>query len=385
MAEALAKVKRHFGRDALILSTRTISRRGLLGLGARSLVEITAAPAQAPSPARTGGRSRSPNGATPESSGGGAASPVRAGEIPWKDDLRDLKALLGELLRETRQVRSGHLPAGMFEVYRALVQRTVAEDLALQLVERVERELPPERRSDPQAVRDVLLESIRGMIPTAGPIRVSAVERPLLVALVGPTGVGKTTTIAKLAANFCLRDRKRVGLITLDTYRIAAVEQLRTYARIIDVPLEVASTPAEYEQAVRAFADCDVVLIDTAGRSQRDHLKMRELKEFFDRQRPHEVHLVLSTAASPQVLGEAVERFSGLGVDRVIFTKLDEAIGFGVILQCLERARLLLSYVTTGQDVPDDIEVGDERRLAEMILSGFGEGDGASVRPVKTG
>jgi flagellar biosynthesis protein FlhF len=162
-----------------------------------------------------------------------------------------------------------------------------------------------------------------------------------------------------------------VGLITIDTYRIAAVEQLKTYARIIDVPLEVAVTPDELKDAVARLSDRDIILIDTAGRSQRDAIKVKELRSFFNAVRPDEVHLVLSSTGGERVLAETIERFQEIGVDRVIFTKLDEAIGFGVILTCLQKVDAKLSYVTTGQDVPDDIRIGEGKALAELILGNW--------------
>jgi len=174
--------------------------------------------------------------------------------------------------------------------------------------------------------------------------------------------------VAKLAAILCLREKRKVGLITIDTYRIAAVEQLKTYAQIIDVPLEVAMSPSQLRDAVTGMSDRDCILIDTAGRSQRDDMKIKELRGFFNIVRPHEVHLVLSSTSSENVLAEAIERFKQIGIDRLIFTKLDEALGFGVILSCLEKADARLSYLTTGQDVPDDIEVGQGASLARLIL-----------------
>jgi len=206
------------------------------------------------------------------------------------------------------------------------------------------------------------------MLPAAGPIRVRDTGKPFIVALVGPTGVGKTTTIAKLAANFCLREGRKVGLITLDTYRIAAVDQLKTYAQIIDVPLEVAMSPEQLKEAVGQMTDRDIILIDTAGRGQRDASKINDLRAFFAAVKPNEVHLVLSATCGEGVLTETIHRFNDVGVDRMIFTKLDEAVGFGVILNCLQKVKAQLSYVTTGQDVPNDIEVGEGREIAGLIL-----------------
>jgi flagellar biosynthesis protein FlhF len=188
------------------------------------------------------------------------------------------------------------------------------------------------------------------------------------ICLIGPTGVGKTTTIAKLAAAFKLRQKQKVGLITIDTYRIAAVDQLRTYANIIGVPLKVVLTPTELMAAMKEMADCDTVLIDTAGRSHADQLKLNELTQFIAAGKPSEVHLVLSSTTTQEAMEAALERFSGVRVDQIIFTKLDEAVSFGVLLNVARIAARALSYLTTGQDVPDNIEVGQPRRLARLIL-----------------
>jgi flagellar biosynthesis protein FlhF len=268
----------------------------------------------------------------------------------------------------------------LYETYRRLVENAVAEEIAQQLVERGRRELSAAQLGDPHAVRAHLAGVIESMLPTAGPIRVPPAGRPKLIALIGPTGVGKTTTIAKLAANFCLRERRRVGLITIDTFRIAAVEQLRTYAQIIDVPLQVVMTPAELRDAVQRSGDRDIVFIDTAGRSQRDSVKTAELRTYFEAVRPDEVHLVLSSTCSEAVLTQTIHKFREVGVDRIIFTKLDEAIGFGVMLSCLQKAQAQLSYVTTGQDVPDDIRVGDGKAIARLIV-GEGSRKPAADRP----
>ena len=159
-----------------------------------------------------------------------------------------------------------------------------------------------------------------------------------------------------------------MGLITVDTYRIAAVEQLKTYAEIIDLPLAVANDPGQMHQAVEELGAVDMVFIDTAGRSPRDEVKIRELADFMAQARPDEVHLVLSAGAAERTLRSAVERFALVRADRLILTKLDEAEGLGAILGVLGQANRPLSYLTTGQAVPDDIEPADRKRLARLIL-----------------
>ncbi len=376
MAEALEEVKRQYGRSAVILNTRTVTKGGLLGLGGKPCVEITAARAMAdlPAPLRRGGIPRRSEriAATPVVASN-AAQPAKANvESPAPDalvkEVGALRSLVGDLVRETRRSRLPTVPAELHEHYQTLVENRVAEELAARLVEEARRKLTVRQLREPAAVRGQLAASLAAMLPTGEPIRVQSHGTPYIVALIGPTGVGKTTTIAKLAANFCLRENRKVGLITIDTYRIAAVEQLKTYAQIIDVPLEVAMSPDQMKEAVGHMADRDVILIDTAGRGQRDAGKLNDLLAFFTAVKPHEVHLVLSATCEEGVLSQAIERFSGIGIDRVIFTKLDEAVGFGVILNCLEKAKARLSYVTMGQEVPNDIEVGAGRTIAGLIL-----------------
>jgi flagellar biosynthesis protein FlhF len=185
---------------------------------------------------------------------------------------------------------------------------------------------------------------------------------------VGPTGVGKTTTIAKLAANYRLRERKRVGLITVDTYRIAAVEQLRTYADIIDLPMEVVATPRQMREAVERLADLDLVLIDTAGRSPRDEIKIQELRALLAEAHADEVHLVMSAAASARQLVSTARQFSEAGTTALLLTKLDEASCIGHLLTLLRQCSLPVSYLTDGQNVPDDIQVAERGVIAQWVL-----------------
>ena len=380
MAEALAKVKSELGPDAVILNTRSLPRSKWLGVGGQAKVEITATRhmsdlPQTPKRGKVGvsaGRLDSANGwptmtTSSRTSPSATISPALSDEL--LSQMRALRSAVGDLTRASRSDRTESLPGELFATYRKLVENSVSDDIAQRIVERGRSTLTAQQLADPAAVRTFLSKEIEGMLPTAGAINLQRDGGPTIIALVGATGVGKTTTIAKLAANFCLRGKRRVGLITIDTYRIAAVEQLKTYADIIAVPLEVVVSPEALREAVTRLHGCDVILIDTAGRSQRDAAKIEELLRFFQVVRPHEVHLVLSATCGESVLLQTVRQFRPVGVDRVIFTKLDEAIGFGVMLACLEKAKAKLSYVTTGQDVPDDIRVGDRRALARLIVS----------------
>jgi len=220
------------------------------------------------------------------------------------------------------------------------------------------------------AIRKAVLRHLAELVPAADPTLPcrSPDHRPLTIALIGPTGVGKTTTLAKLAASFKLRHNRKVGLVTCDTYRIAAVEQLRTYASIIGLPLEVALTPDEMSCAAGRLSDCDVVLIDTAGRGPNDSRRLSELRQVLAAADPHEIHLVLSSTASERVLLREAAAFADIGADRIVLTKLDEAVSFGVLVNVMQSVGKALSFITTGQEVPDHIEEGRPQRLAELVL-----------------
>ncbi|MBX3357236.1 MAG: flagellar biosynthesis protein FlhF [Phycisphaeraceae bacterium] len=289
-------------------------------------------------------------------------------------ELGAIKRMVGQVLQSASPAQhAGIMPEALFRHYLRLLECQVARDLADQLVGAVRDELTPAELSDESIVRQTVLRRIAEMIPVSPGISTPSRGpdgRPFTIALVGPTGVGKTTTLAKLAATYRLRHGRKVGVITSDTYRIAAVEQLRTYADIIAVPLKVALTPADMAAACQSFADCDVVLIDTAGRSQNDATRLDELRAFIESADPHQTHLVLSSTASEAVLLKTADRFAATCPTHLILTKLDEAVNFGVLLSVARRTNAALSFVTTGQEVPDHIEPGHADRLARLVLDG---------------
>ena len=284
-----------------------------------------------------------------------------------KGQLNELHSLVEDLCRRSRYTAEHDWSDGLFRLYARLIEAEIGEDLARELVDRLRQEAAGDEIDDSALAQARLLRMVEDEIEIAGPIR-PALGHCRLAALVGPTGVGKTTTIAKLAANFRLRDKRRVGLITVDTYRIAAVEQLRTYAEIIDLPMRVVATPEEMRAAVASMADLDLVLLDTAGRSPQDEVKLRELQALLTVADADEVHLVLSSAASPATLKRTAERFAAVGVTGLILTKLDEAAQLGALLPLLRSCKLPLSYLTNGQNVPDDISSAERRSLARGIL-----------------
>jgi len=281
--------------------------------------------------------------------------------------ISQLQALVEDLCRRSRGQGRPDLPESLFRLYTDLIDAEVHDDTARELVERLRREAGGGEMEDSVMLRARLSRMIEEQLPVSGAIRLEPGRRRL-VALVGPTGVGKTTTIAKLAANFRLREKKRVGLITVDTYRIAAVEQLRTYADIIDLPMHVVSTPREMRDAVNSLSTMDLVLLDTAGRSPHDDVKIQELKSFLVEAQADEVHLVLSATIGASSLEATARQFGAAGTSHLLLTKLDEAANLGHLLSLARSSRLPMSYVTDGQSVPDDIAPADSGRLARIVL-----------------
>ncbi len=214
-----------------------------------------------------------------------------------------------------------------------------------------------------------LTDVLASFVKVTGPITPGAPGSPAIVILVGPTGVGKTTTIAKLAATFRLGGRA-VGLITIDTYRIAAVEQLKTYGDIIGIPVDVVQTPGALRDATAKMHDREIILIDTAGRSPSHKLHLNELRSFLEALPKREVHLVLSATATRANLLKAIESFAQVGVDRLVITKMDEAANLGAVVSAAQASSKPLSYVTYGQSVPDDLREADARYLAKAMLGG---------------
>jgi flagellar biosynthesis protein FlhF len=376
MQEALALVRRDLGPKASVLHTREVRGGGVMRwIGGPRLIEVVASTSvSVPSrlPPRQPGVALAPAPATEPTSGasiGPTASPPP--QFPMRSDLADQLSLLqskvDDLCRRTMPGMAHDLPESLFRLFTDLIDADVNEDLARELIERVRHESRADELLDTAQLKNRLVRHVEDEIPIVGPIRLTPGRRHL-VALVGPTGVGKTTTIAKLAANYRLREKRRVGLITVDTYRIAAVEQLRTYADIIDLPMEIVATPREMHQAMANLADLDLILMDTAGRSPRDEVKIQELKSMLAEAQPDEVHLVLSSVSSAGSLSKTAEQFAAVGTTALVLTKLDEATSLGNLLPLMRSSRLPLSYLTHGQNVPDDIAPAERARLARVVL-----------------
>jgi flagellar biosynthesis protein FlhF len=414
MKAALDQVKATMGFDAVILHTRTYQHRRWMGLRRSEVVEITAGrDLGAGKPRQAGGPRGNPAAAQDAGQGYGPGyqhrqafsqpagqrtqprPPAEPPAVPGQklldhpgagkaiirvvtEEIADLKVLVTKLVNDNRQAQLPEIPAELLTHYLYLIENEVAAEIARDIVQTLKRELRPEMLAQEHYVREKLSEQIEKLMPVAAPIVRKNTPGPHVIALIGPTGVGKTTTLAKLAASLKLNQKYRVGLITLDTYRIAAIDQLKKYAEIIGAPVKVVSSADSLAEAMSAMRHFDFILIDTAGRSPNDVMKLNELRSLLTTISPDEVHLVLSSTSGQSCVDLAVRRFSEVRVDKIIFTKLDEAAHVGVVLNVIKNVKKSLSYITTGQNVPDDIEVGRGRVLAQRLLNPGGDGRGLS-------
>jgi flagellar biosynthesis protein FlhF len=367
LQEALRFVRQDLGPDAAVLHTREVPQGVMSWLKGR-VVEVTAS-ASVRVPSRFAAAPTAPAA----TSAANAVRPAHHDDFRARfreavlDDASQSTSLVEDLCRQASGPGRRDLPESLSQAYMHLLDAEVPQELAREMLEQLRVTCSAEDLEDSVLVRSRLVRQLEERIRCSGPIRLVPGQQRK-VALVGPTGVGKTTTIAKLAGNFRVLEQRQVGLITVDTYRIAAVEQLRTYADIIDVPMEVVTTPREMRAAMSRFASLDLVLMDTAGRSPRDEVRIQELKSMLAEAAPDEVHLVLSSVANPTTLKQSAERFIEVGANRMLLTKLDEATGLGGILPLIKTCGLPLSYLTDGQGVPNDIAPAEVRKLARRLI-----------------
>lgn len=357
--ELLRKIRAELGANAVILHSSYGKRSGLLSFFARPRIEIVA-----------GGGFRIVKDYANGEGAAAEAAPARAsGASPetMRAEIAEIKRMISDtqgLISSRSSSVEG--PQELIEEYAALATKKISEGLAQKMMGRLRASLPTDALRDRARIRTTVRSFVKDMIRCTDGIALKP-GRCTRVAFIGPTGVGKTTTIAKLVSIYAHRGRE-VAVITNDTYRIAAAEQIKRVAQLVGVPIRVCQRPEEIEKALEEFSNRDLVLVDTAGRSQKNAARIDDLKDVLAATRPDETHLVVSMTTQPETVVDVAERFAPCGYDRLVVTKLDEAIKLGVVLDVLSRVQTELSFVSTGQEIPRDIEVADSARLASLIL-----------------
>ena len=281
-------------------------------------------------------------------------------------DVRELRKLVETLSTEI-DVKDLPEPAGRWVA--RLTECGVTKPVARQLVTAAARGLDDgEQAAGEDPFGEGVRAEIGGMIRTTGGIADKGKHGARVIAMIGPTGVGKTTSIAKLASVLALNEKRRVAFVTADTYRIAATEQLRVYADLIHVPMDVVFGTDDMQDAIERHLQRDYVFIDTAGSSQFNEEQMAELCGYMKTAQCDEVHLLLSATTDLHEMGEIIERFSAVSPTCVLFTKIDETTRQGILLNTLAETELPVSYLSTGQNVPEDIELATADSVTAWVL-----------------
>jgi flagellar biosynthesis protein FlhF len=248
-------------------------------------------------------------------------------------------------------------------LHECCLKNEVDPDITYEILSLLNDDLDAES-SQAVTATDYLSLFIKDQISVSGGL---AMDKKTAI-FIGPTGVGKSTTLAKLAAQYHFQQEKTVGIVTIDAYRIAAVEQLKTYAQIMSLPFRVALTPEELERVIKDYKNLDIILVDTPGRSQYNTEALASLEEFLEAAQPADTHLLIAVTMKEDDAYVAAENFAPQYVQQLIFTKLDETSRFGSILNIGVKVGKPISYLTTGQNVPDDIEVAQLERVVDLFL-----------------
>jgi len=384
--EAILKVKMDLGNDALILNTRKVRQKGLFKIFSKPLVEVLAAVDDNnttasreqisntyPESART---IQSKEGKTSFSNEKDAKIEYLENKVSGIEEM--LKKIFDHMQKDDSKSESNtdnEMKSTSSKVlqlfYNNLVKNEVEEELAKKIIDSVRSRLG--ENANVNVTVSLLQSIIKNMLGKPESLKLKEDGSSTVVMFVGPTGVGKTTTLAKIAANYVLNYKKSVALITADTYRIAAVEQLKTYAEILGIPISVIYSPDELSEVIRSYSDKDVILIDTAGRSHRNTSQFDELKALVNQSNADEIFLVLSTTTSTKVCKDIISKYSFLKDYKLIFTKIDEAPVSGIILNLKYMTGKCLSYITTGQNVPDDIEIANIDRITNSLIGSINQ------------
>lgn len=368
MNEALTRIRYEMGKDAIIISQRKVRKPGFSGFFKPKMVEVTAALENNKIDKNSKykknddidinesinsikklmkDKTKELNKSSDNQKEEITINPASIDDN-IKDEVKEIKDLLNKVIKNTAKEKEED------EVVSYLRDIDVEEALLEDLLRKEYDSLDKFKEDFKELIKEDVKISTEGLYGK--------------VVLVGPTGVGKTTTIAKLAGRLALIDKKKVGLITIDTYRIGAVDQLRTYAEIMNIPFKVVITLKEMESAVDDLKDCDIILIDTTGRSSKNTMQISELRAFTQKIVPDCTILVISGTTKNRDIDTILNGYSELNYEKLIITKLDETSTYGSIYNISKKSSKPIAYITTGQNVPDDIKSPSFEEIEKLIL-----------------
>jgi len=389
--EAIEAAKKEMGAGIVVMNVRTTKKKGLFHIFSKPIVEVTAAleeeAQRKPAPVPEQAAAKQPNSVMPQ-------GPVVNKDVILEEPPKENSAeqLLGEKLEslqnflekqlqkpdndkkdpeaeEDEEQKPDELTKFLTLLRQIMLDNEMEDEYATQIVEEIERGCKPGYPFDV-----ALANAYQKMILKFGQPEciTPAANGPKAVFFLGPTGVGKTTTIAKIASKFRVEEKKKVALLTADTYRIAAAEQLRTYANILEIPFKVIYSADEVGEALEQFKEYDYVLVDTAGHACQNVTQRDNMVQFIAAADgvEKEVYLVLSATTKYRDLLNIAEAYHEITEYKLIFTKLDETAALGNLFNVKLYTGAPLSYVTYGQNVPDDIEVFNPQKTVKQLLGG---------------
>ncbi|RSL33184.1 flagellar biosynthesis protein FlhF [Salibacterium salarium] len=371
MPEAMKKIRTELGDQAVILNSKHVDTGGIFGFFTKKSIEVIAAKDETPAPASDSRTKTEPDRPTPTVQS--TTAPQQQTQVQPKevlqDEVKELKNMIASLKEDQNTSTTGY-PAPIQTLEAELSEQEVQESIRYYIIKQLlsnwyrsneEPDVKTVKEWAKTYLQEVFSASEMGPVPTSKKI----------INLVGPTGVGKTTTVAKIAAHYHLEEKKSVALITTDTYRIAAVEQLKTYAKILDIPVSVAYSMEDFRDAKEKFQDKDLILIDSAGRNFTNQLYVKELRKIINFDEDMTTYLVLALTSKYKDMKKIYEQFSLITIDRFIFTKKDETSYYGAMVNMMAQSSTGTAYVTHGQSVPDDIDTADSAKIAEWVVEGY--------------
>lgn len=372
MQEAMSLIRAELGDNAVILNSKQVEAGGFLGFFTKKKLEVIAAvDPVTPTSVRQKAEPVQQSLNRPAKSSPGISPVQKAEAASLKQEIDELKRLINGI-----NVNQGsgekEYPEPFQQIDNKLKYQGIIEPLRLKIIKHLMKSWY-EDSSVKKDVRDVEQQLLAYIKTILADVRLGEGFNKKIVNIVGPTGVGKTTTIAKLAAKSVLKEKKKVALITTDTYRISAVEQLKTYAKILNIPIKVSYSLDDFKEAVEEFSDYDLILVDSAGRNFRNKLYVQELSKIIDFEKEAETYLVLALTSKYEDMVEIIDQFSLIPIKTVILTKKDETSSYGAMINIPIQFGKGIAYITTGQDVPDDIVIASASYIGDCIVEVEGD------------
>ena len=355
MPEAMKLIRKELGDEAVILSSKVVFSKGFLGLFKKKSIEVLAGMDSL------------------EQSNNTFEMPTMVSQEPPSVSV-DIQRELADLKQMVKNIQRPEMLSSYPTEMKTLMDFLEEQELSEELITSVSDELFVHHKSKASAfeiedqtnITKNILKTQMEDLPFGG---ISYAKKYINV--LGPTGVGKTTTIAKMAARAVLEKKKKVGFITTDTYRIAAIEQLKTYAGLLQAPLEIVYNEKDLQEAMGKFDHLDIVFIDTAGRNYKETKFVRDLQKLIEFEVNTETFLVLSSTSKQKDMEVIIEQFSEFPIDKFIFTKVDETNTIGSIINLMVKYNKGLAYYTDGQEVPEDIVEASLEELLKLFLEGI--------------